>query len=116
VTCDNAKGVVARLTGKTPPVHEDKETTFEELRARIEKTVSYLKTFKKDDFKGWEERAVDVPWMPGKYLTGFEYLTQLGLPNFYFHINCAYSILRAAGVDVGKGDYLGELPFKDKKG
>lgn len=116
VTCDAAKGLAGRLAGKPLPVHEDNEKTFADLKKRVEKTVAFLDTIKKDDFKGWEERPVDIFFLPGKYLLGHEYLTRLALPNFYFHLMTAYSILRQAGVDVGKMDYLGEgIPFKDKK-
>jgi hypothetical protein len=34
------------------------------------------------------------------------------LPNFYFHCATAYDILRHAGVDVGKQDFLGAIPIK----
>lgn len=29
-----------------------------------------------------------------------------GLPNFFFHLNTGYSILRSKGVPLGKKDYL----------
>jgi len=35
------------------------------------------------------------------------------LPNFFFHVTTAYDLLRQGGVDVGKNDYLGPLPFVD---
>ncbi len=38
-----------------------------------------------------------------------EYLHEVALPNFYFHLTTAYAILRHAGVDVGKMDYLGSV-------
>jgi hypothetical protein len=115
VVCDNAKGCGARLAGKEIPKHEDNETTLEQLRERVAKTISFLKTLRADDFRGAEDRKVEMPWMPGKILNGQEYVNELALPNFYFHYTTAYSILRASGVDVGKMDYLGNLPFKDKK-
>jgi len=115
VTCDAAKGCAARLAGQKPPVHEDNETTIPQLRERINKVVTFLKSFKASDFAGWEERPVDIFFLPGKYLNGYEYLTQLAIPNFYFHLITAYSILRHNGVDVGKMDFLGDIKFKDKK-
>jgi hypothetical protein len=47
--------------------------------------------------------------MQGKWMTGFEYLTQFALPNFYFHTTTAYAILRHSGVELGKGDFIGAL-------
>ncbi|MDH3461925.1 MAG: DUF1993 domain-containing protein, partial [Burkholderiaceae bacterium] len=102
----------SRLTGKEAPVHEDTEKTLPELKARIDKTLSYLDTLSAKDFAGAEERRVSQPRWEGKYLNGFEFATQHALPNLYFHISTAYSILRNNGVDVGKKDYLGEMPFK----
>jgi len=29
------------------------------------------------------------------------------MPNFYFHTTTAYALLRHAGVEIGKSDYLG---------
>ncbi len=53
-----------------------------------------------------------TPRWGGQYLFGNEYAMHHVIPNFYFHITTAYSILRANGVDLGKKDYLGAMPFK----
>lgn len=111
IACDTAKMGVSRLTGKEAPVHEDKEKTLAELQARIETVLGYLATFSEKDFQGAEERKVSQPRWEGKYLTGWEFAMQHALPNLYFHITTAYAILRHNGVDVGKKDYLGEMPF-----
>lgn len=112
IACDTAKGCAARLTGKDAPVHEDNEKTLADLKARIEKTVAYLGTFSAKDFDGAEVRHVTTPRWEGKYLTGQEFAVQHALPNIYFHVATAYSILRHNGVEVGKKDYLGEMPYK----
>lgn len=112
IACDSAKLCAARLAGKDAPVHEDNETTIAELRARIESVVTYLATFSEKDFAGAEERKITQPRWEGKYLTGEEYLMQHSIPNVYFHITTAYSILRHNGMDIGKKNYLGEMPFK----
>ncbi len=112
IACDTAKHGASRLTGKEAPFHDDKEKTWPELRARIESVMSYLDTYAPGDFAGSEERHVSQPRWEGKYLNGFEFATQHVLPNMYFHITTAYSILRSHGVDVGKKDYLGPMPYK----
>ncbi len=43
-------------------------------------------------------------------MSGPSYLAHFVLPNFYFHLATAYDILRAAGVEVGKRDFLGNAP------
>lgn len=112
IACDTAKLAASRLTGKDAPVHEDNEKTLSDLRARIQQTVSYLNNFTANDFKGADEKRISQPRWEGKYLLGFEFATQHALPNLYFHISTAYSILRHNGVDIGKKDYLGEMPYK----
>jgi uncharacterized protein len=113
VACDTAKAYAARLTGKEVPTHEDKETTIAELQQRIQKTVQFLSTIRPEDFKGWETRQVLNPRREGKFLPGSEYAMQQAIPNFYFHVTTAYSLLRHVGLEIGKMDYLGELKYRD---
>lgn len=112
IACDTAKLGVARLTGKTAPTHEDNETTLEQLKTRIAETLDYLASVSPQDFAGAEERQVSQQRWEGKYLTGTDYVVQYAVPNFYFHVTTAYTILRHNGVDLGKKDYLGTLSFK----
>jgi hypothetical protein len=112
IACDTAKLGAARLAGKEAPVHEDKEKTLPELKARITDVINYLATFKPEDFQGTHERKISQPRWEGKYLTGTEFAIQHAIPNIYFHVTTAYAILRNNGVDVGKKDYLGEMPYK----
>ena len=113
IACDNAKGGAARLSGQEPPVFEDTEKTVAELKARIEKTIDFMRTVKAEDVTGHEDRNIVLPYWGGKHLTAFEYATQYLMPNFYFHVVTAYSILRKNGVPLGKSDYIGGLPLKD---
>ncbi|MCE9625105.1 MAG: DUF1993 domain-containing protein [Deltaproteobacteria bacterium] len=112
IACDTAKLGASRLTGKEAPVHEDQEKTLPELKARIASVVAYLATFTEADFQGAEERKVTQPRWEGKYLHGKEFAIQHAIPNLYFHVTTAYSILRSNGVEVGKKDYLGEMPYQ----
>jgi len=115
IACDTAKLGVARLTGKveSAPVHPDTETTLAELQVRIKAVREYLAGFSAADFAGAEERKISQPRWEGKYLTGFEFAVQHAIPNLYFHTTTAYSILRHNGVDLGKKDYLGNMPYKN---
>ena len=113
-SCDNAKFLAARLTGKEAPKHPDTEQTVDEVRARIHTCVSHLDTFKASDFDGAETRVVTLPFMEGKVISGSDYLTEMALPNFYFHLMTAYSILRHSGVPLAKFDYIGSLNVRDK--
>jgi hypothetical protein len=112
ITCDTAKFGAARVCGKEAPSHPDTETTLAELQARIKTVQDYLVSFTQEDFVGADARHVSQPRWEGKYLTGTEFVIQHSLPNIYFHITTAYSILRHNGVDVGKKDFLGNIPLK----
>lgn len=112
IACDTAKLAAARLANKEAPAHTDNEKTLSELKARIDSTVSYLDTFTAKDFEQAATRKISHPRWDGQYVTGEEYLYQHAMPNLYFHVTTAYSILRHNGVDVGKKDYLGAMPFK----
>lgn len=113
IVCDAAKFCAARLSGQTPPKHEDNEKTLSELKARIQSVVSYLQGFKPSDFNGYEERKILPPWANGKHLMGKEWVIENSIPNFYFHMVTAYAILRHNGLDIGKADYIGSLALKD---
>lgn len=112
IACDTAKLSASRLSGRTAPSHDDNETTWSHLKKRIEDVIQYLETFQPKDFEGAEARQITQPRWEGKWLTGYDYTVQHALPNFYFHITTAYAILRHNGVDIGKKDYLGELPYR----
>ncbi len=111
VACDNAKGGAARLVGIEAPKFEDNEKTVPELKARIDKTLAFMKTIKPEQIIGQEARKVSLPYWEGKEMTAFGYATEYLMPNFYFHIVTAYAILRKNGVGLGKMDYIGSLPF-----
>jgi len=106
--CDTAKGAVARLAGVEIPVHEDTEQTFEELKARIAKTIAFINTIKPAQVDGSEDKEVVLKFRSGEVkFKGMQYLLGQALPNFYFHVTTAYDILRHNGVEVGKRDYIG---------
>ena len=107
---DTAKGVGGRLSGNPAPSYEDNETTFAEMRARIEKTIAYLEGVPRGQIDGTEDKAVELKTRSrAATLTGRDYLFNFALPNFYFHVTTAYDILRAKGVQIKKMDYIGEL-------
>jgi hypothetical protein len=104
---DQAKFGAARVTGKTAPSWADEETSFEQLKARLQKALDYLATFSEADFAGGAEREVTIK-VGGqeRTISGAEFLLDRSMPNFYFHLTTAYAILRKNGVPVGKGDFL----------
>ncbi len=110
--CDGAKLAAARLAGKEAPKHADTETTLDELRARVQTVLAYLDTFAAADFEGAEARQISLPFAPGMVIEGADYLTEMAIPNTYFHLSMAYAILRHNGVELGKRDFLSALNLR----
>ena len=109
IACDIAKNGCARLAGQTPPAFQDNEQSIDELKARIAKTVEYLKSIPSSAFEGAEDRDIQLPVGPDKTLDfkGLEFLQTFVIPNVFFHATATYLILRHNGVDIGKRDFMG---------
>jgi hypothetical protein len=108
LACYQAQDATARLTGQSsPPLPKDPET-LDELKARVQRTVDYLRNVPKDAFEGAEDRAIEIRVDDTRRfeMTGLQLLRDWALPHFYFHVVTAYDILRHHGVDIGKRDYL----------
>jgi len=108
IATDHAKGAVTRLAGAEVPRFEDNKQSFDELRARLAKTIALVESFRPEQFEGAEER--DISLRAGGQDHAFKgrpYLYGYALPNFYFHLVTAYNILRHNGIEIGKRDYLG---------
>ena len=108
VAGDFAKGCSARLAGAKPESFDDAETSFETLKARVERTVAYIQSFDAALIEGSEDR--DITLMRGgepKIVKGRPYVLEQAMPNFYFHITTAYNLMRHNGVELIKGDFLG---------
>jgi hypothetical protein len=110
IACDTAKGAGARLAGVDVPKHDDSEATIADLKARIAKTVDFLKTIGAAQLKDTASRSIEIKFPNGSWkFTGLAYLTDFVLPNFYFHESMVYALLRKNGVDIGKEDFLGAM-------
>lgn len=110
IAADHAKGAVARLAGVEVPKYEDSEQSFDEIRARITKTVAFVESFSAGQINGSEERLIALK-TGGREMTfkGMPYLLGFAMPNFLFHVVTAYNILRHNGVEIGKRDFTGQL-------
>jgi hypothetical protein len=105
---DRAKFAVARITGRTAPSWEDSEKTLDDLRGRIRKALDYLATFTEADLNGTEDKLLTLKvGGQDKEVRAEDHILQSVHPNFYFHITCAYAILRHNGIPIGKRDFTG---------
>lgn len=108
IACDAAKNGIARISGEAAPKFDDTETTFAELKERIAKTIAYLESVPAEKINGTESREITFPVGRDatRTLSGEAYLKLWMLPNLFFHVTTAYTILRHNGVELGKADYL----------
>jgi hypothetical protein len=105
---DIAGGGAARLAGVAVPTFDGKDKSLAELIANTRRTVEYIASLKPQQFEGSENRT--VTWQTrssSKSMQGMPYLFGHLLPNVFFHVTTAFDILRQAGLDIGKQDYLG---------
>jgi uncharacterized protein len=109
IASDAAKACTARLAGQEVPKWDDNETTLADLRERIRKTIAYVQSVPASAFEGAASREIVLPMRQGDPLRfdGESYLKHYALPNLFFHVTTAYALLRQAGVELGKGDFLG---------
>ncbi len=110
---DSAKGVASRLSGVEVPSYEDNEVAIFELIDRLNRTIEFVEAIPAESFDDTESRKITMAYFPGKYMTPADYLRDHGLPNFYFHVVTAYAILRNAGMELGKSDYINGVNLLD---
>ncbi len=108
---DFGRNIPGRLAGAAlPDFPATDATSFAEAKARIDKSLEYVKGFKPAQIDGCEDK--DITWTQGQRQMSFKgrvYLLHFGFPNFYFHATTAYNILRHRGVELGKRDFLGSF-------
>jgi hypothetical protein len=106
---DSARSGAARLAGVEVPAFEAKDRGFAEWIAATRETIAFLASLKPAQFEGSEDKT--VTWQTRsstKNMQGTPYLFHHVLPNVFFHVTTAYDILRQAGLEVGKQDFLGK--------
>jgi len=108
IACDMATRGTARLAGAEPQSFEDNEVSFDDVYSRIQRAIDYVNTFKPEQVDGSEGRAIHLKMRNGEmHFEGQAYLFNFILPNLFFHCTTAYNILREAGTDIGKTDFIG---------
>lgn len=109
IAADFARGISARLAGVEVPVFEGKEQSFADLDVLLDQTLAFIDGLTAAQFEGSEVKEVVLrPGTPKeKRLSGQAYLSNYGLPQFFFHVTTTYALLRHNGLDIGKRDYMG---------
>ena len=108
IAADMATRGAARLAGVEPQKFDDNETTFEQLHDRIDRAIEYINGFKSEQIDGSEARAIHLKMRNGELnFDGQNYLLNFVIPNLFFHCTTTYNLLRVAGTEIGKTDFIG---------
>jgi len=108
--CNHALGA-GRVAGVALPTLPDQDNSWADMQSRIDKTIDFLKGLRPNQLDGKEDSQVTIT--AGGQQRNFRaqvYVYHFAMPNFYFHITTAYNILRSLGVDIGKRDFMGQMP------
>lgn len=99
----------ALLAGRAPPAFGDADPDISELKSRISAAIDFVQGLPRAEIDAAGEREVVFTFKNGatRAFTGKSLLLTFSIPQFFFHITTAYDILRHAGVDLAKKDFLG---------
>jgi hypothetical protein len=100
-----------RAAGVEVPSLPAIDNSYAEMKARIDKTIDFLKGLRPNQLDGKEDAQVTIT--AGGQQRNFRaqnYLYHFAMPNFYFHTTTAYNILRSLGIEIGKRDFMGQMP------
>ena len=95
------------LAGVPMPDMPNTEASFAELKARLARTIDFVKGFKPAQIDGTEDKEITIKLGANeRKFTGQGLLLNFILPNFYFHCSTAYDILRHCGIELAKRDFM----------
>jgi uncharacterized protein len=99
----------ALLAGREPLAFVDSKPDLAELKRRIAAALDFIESLPPAEIDAAADRDVAFRLRSGAELpfTGRSLLLTFAVPQFFFHLTTAYDILRHAGVDLAKKDFLG---------
>jgi uncharacterized protein len=99
----------ALLAGRAPHAFSDSEPDIAELKARISAAIDFVQGLPRAEIEAAADKEVAFTFKNGaqRTFTGKSLLLTFSVPQFFFHVTTAYDILRHAGVDLAKKDFLG---------
>lgn len=106
---EHSRGAIEGVrAGVYVPSLEPWPTTFAALTARLDDAEGFLATLDPAEVEGFIGRDMRFEFRDrGMDFTAENFLLSFAQPNFYFHATTAYDVLRAAGLQIGKKDFLG---------
>jgi hypothetical protein len=110
VLCNKVERYGARLARQHQPTPAATPMGFGGLKTRVAQATLFIEALPEDAVRHAETHTFELsdPRTRG-WLGGTDYLLELVLPDFFFHVAMAHAILRHLGAPIGKRDYLGRL-------
>lgn len=108
-TCNQPHNFCRWLAGEAPRDLDPAVVTLAAARTRIDATRAALGAARLDEARLDAPLTLELGNGLFAELSGRQYLDDFLMPNFYFHLVAAYAVLRAAGVPLGKRDYMSHL-------
>ena len=116
-TCNQPRNFALWCLGQSVNNLNPDVTSLAEARGHILSTQELLTSINVADAKLSEIKRIDLGQGLYAELSGFSYVDDFLMPNFYFHMTTAYDILRMAEAPIGKRDFMMHLvPFVKHQG
>ena len=114
VVAAHSAGTIRALEGGTfGPDLSPAPTDFASLRTAIADAIAYLRSVDPAEVNARAGHDMDFAFGERRIpFTAETFVLSFSLPNFFFHASTAYAILRAKGLPVGKGDFLGAMRMR----
>lgn len=99
----------ALLAECNPPSFAKGEGDIPELKSRIAAAIGFAQSLPRETIDAAGDKQVIFTFKNGatRSFTGQALILTFSVPQFFFHVTTAYDILRHAGVDLAKKDFLG---------
>jgi uncharacterized protein len=99
----------ALLAGREACAFPQTEPGIAELKSRIAGAIEFVQGVPRAEIDGAADKEVVFTFRngSGRNFTGRSLLLTFSVPQFFFHVTTAYDILRHAGVEIVKKDFLG---------
>jgi uncharacterized protein len=108
-TCNQPRNFALLCLGQSANNLNPDVASLDKARGHISSTKELLASIKVTDSKLSEINRLDLGQGLYAELSGFSYVDDFLMLNFYFHITTAYNILRMAEVPIGKRDFMMHL-------
>jgi uncharacterized protein len=104
---EGAKRAIERLGDVSLAKTDDDAKTFAELYRHLDASIEQLQSVAPEALEAGLSREIEVVNPRGSFrLSGERFVCDFALPHFYFHVTCAYGILRHRGIELTMADFL----------